>query len=369
MRPAALGGLAAGLAALACLLVLPVAGHAQALPDALYDRFNRDIVRGQVIPGYRAFAAETARLDEAANAYCAAPDDAAHGALIDRYHDAYDAWEGVQWLGFGPAKDFMRIMRIQFWPDSRNTLTRHIATLMADPRTDLLDPAVLADASVALQGFPALERLLFDDAPPGEDAYACALAAAIAANLAQMAADLAAVWDPIPDDPEASARAAIDALGYPEPAALTGELYQALYFHLEAILTVKLARPMGETLEDARATRGESWRSGRSMRNIRRNLSAIRGLLDNGDALGFADIVAETAGRPDLADALRAALDEAIAAADALAGPFTETLADPALRGDFVRLATALNSAREYVAVGVGEALGLAVGFNSLDGD
>ena len=354
------------LLALACLLAAAPL-HAQPLPAELYDRLNVDIVRDQIIPGYRRFEMQTGRLAEAATLYCRQPVYGNYVDLIARYHDAYDAWMGVQWLGFGPAKD--RSQRIQFWPDSRNRVSRQLSNLLADPRQDLLDLQVFADASVALQGFPALERLLFADDPLEADSYGCALAVAITANLAGMAAELAAAWDPAPGTPEESARAAVEALGYPDPAALTSEFYQALYQHLEAIVTLKLARPLGETLEDARPRRGESWRSGRSIRNVHQNLLAVRGVIDNGDALGFADVVADTAGRNDVAKALRDALAEAIAKAEDLDGPLEETLADPSLRPDLVRLITAANTARERVAIGVGEAMGLVIGFNSLDGD
>ncbi len=356
------------LLALGCLL-FAAPGHAQPLPAELYDRLNVDIVRDQVIPGYRQLEAETAGLREAAAAYCGQPVDTAFEDLIARYHGTFDAWMGVQWLTFGPAKDLMRFQRMQFWPDSRNRVSRQLSSLLANPREDLLDPDVLAEASVALQGFPALERLLFGDDPLLADTYSCALTIAITANLATIAADLALAWDPLPDVPEESARAAIDALGYAEPAAFTSELYQTLYQHLEAIVTLKLARPIGETLEEARPRRGESWRSGRSVRNIHLNLLAIRGVIDNSDALGFADIVADTAGRNDVAKALRDAIAEAIAKAELLDAPLEETLVDPSLRPDFVRLITAANTARERVAIGVGEAMGLLVGFNSLDGD
>src|SRR3546814_3114375 len=70
-----------------------------------------------------------------------------------------DAWMAVQHLRFGPSLLFLRVDRVEFWPDKRGTVGRHLAQLLSDHDLQPLAPRVFANGSVAVQGFPALERL------------------------------------------------------------------------------------------------------------------------------------------------------------------------------------------------------------------
>ncbi len=355
-----------------CLCVaLPVPAKAQdgSLPATAYDRLNLDVVARRLIPDHRAFEAAAGDLASSAERYCAASDPASLDDLRQHYHAAADAWMALQWVGFGPSELDQRSFRIQFWPDNRNNVSRQLGGVLAEPRQDLLDPAVLAGASVALQGFPALERLLFGDAAPGDDAYVCGLTVSISRNLATMSADLAAAWDPQPGDPAASARQALDGMLGLEPVAMTGEFYQSMFELLEAIARLKLQRPMGGSVEEARPRRGEAWRSGRSMRNIRLNLIAIRAVAENGEATGFADLLRDDAGQARAADSLLSVLDDAIALAESLDGPYETTLVDADRRDGFEKLLVAVNRTRDVFGGPMGRGLGLRIGFNSMDGD
>src|SRR3546814_21005019 len=72
-----------------------------------------------------------------------------------------DAWTAVQHLRFGPSLLFLRYDRIEFWPDKRGVVRRHLSQLLSEQDAEALQTRTFANGSVAVPGFPALERLLF----------------------------------------------------------------------------------------------------------------------------------------------------------------------------------------------------------------
>ena len=330
------------------------------LSEAVYADLNDAVIQHQIVPAHAAFADAAAALAAALDAYCPAPDAEGLAQARAAYHATYDGWMAVAWVDFGPQILFMRPMRVHFWPDSRNTLGRQLAGVLSTPREDLLDPEVLAGASVALQGLPALERLLFEGTPAADDPYACDLALGIAGNVRSIAADLAAAWA------DGQGAAGLP----PDAASLASSLYQAVYAHLELIVTRKIAPAAGNSAEEARPRLAENWRSQRAIRNIAANLEAMLTVIDNGAQTGFADVLRDAAGAPEAADRLVELLQEASAVAGSLTDrPMADLVTDPDGRAALMELAAAVDTAREIWAREAGDALGVTIGFNSLDGD
>ena len=344
------------------LLTLAAADGAaqQPLPMPVYEDLNQAIIEGQVVPASLALASAADALVPAMDAYCAAPGADALDSVRMAFHETYDRWMAVAWVNFGPQALQMRPMRLHFWPDGRNTLGRQLAGVLNMPREDLLEQATLAEASVALQGLPALERLLFDDAMATDDAYACALAVAIAANVRTIATNLAAEWG----EPERRAET------LPDDATLTANLFQAINEHFALILTRKMGPVLGNSADQARPRLAENWRSERALRNITINVSALLGVMENSDATGFADILRDQAGDDATAAALVGALEEALAIGQRLEGqPVADLVVDESARAELFRMGDAIHTARQLWAGRVGPVMGLSIGFNSLDGD
>src|SRR3546814_4643308 len=163
-----------------------------AAPD--YQAVNTALVEDYVIPLYAAFAQATAALEGALAAACEdgrpTPEEA--GAA---YHNAMDAWTAVQHLRFGPSLLFLRYDRIEFWPDKRGVVRRHLSQLLSEQDAEALQPRTFANGSVAVQGFPALERLLFDsDDDTWAMPFGCDVVRAIGTNLKSIAAGLLHDW-------------------------------------------------------------------------------------------------------------------------------------------------------------------------------
>lgn len=69
------------------------------------------------------------------------------------------AWSRIEFLRFGPLIEENRYERISFWPDPRNVMLRQIPGVLA--RYSQGEPVDLSAQSVAVQGLPALEYLLY----------------------------------------------------------------------------------------------------------------------------------------------------------------------------------------------------------------
>ena len=355
------------LAILAVLLAaLPAARPAQAIDAGAYKQLNSDLVTHHVIPRYAALETALAGFDQAAGAYCAAPSNAGFVALRTAYGAASDAWQGVQHIRFGPVDLFMRQQRFAMWPDPRNTVGRQLAEMLKSGERDRISQKSFETGSVAVQGLPALERLLYDDAPPA--GFACEAVTAISGNLAGMATDVLRAWRD--DYARTVAKAGEAGTHYQSASEATLDLFKSLHTAVELVADHKLARPLGGSAKDAKPQLGESWRSGRSMENIRLNLRAAEALyLGEGGGQGFGHFVRDVAGDKKLDDLFRRAFRQTIATADSVSLPLKEAVKDKDERVKLVQLAKETAALKQLLATRLTGALDIPLGFNALDGD
>ena len=322
-----------------------------------------------IIPAYQRLAAETEALASTADRFCTAPDAAGLSTLRAAYGAALDGWQGIEHIRFGPVQLLLREHRYALWPDKRGSVGKHLDRLLASRDPQALKPEAFATGSVAVQGFSALERLLFGTestakafAGDADASYRCAVVQTIAHNLADMSRELASEWT---QGPEAHrgyfATAAQGNAYYESDREVAGRLLNALHTELQHVSEHKLGRPLGDNIGQGRGRRAESWRSGRSLANIRRNLSALQALYE----VAFAPAL--DGNYPHAA--LEAGFARALAALDAIPAPLDKAVGEPAGRAAVTQLQSAVNDLQTLVAGPLAEALDLTLGFNSLDGD
>jgi predicted lipoprotein len=301
-----------------------------------------------ILPSVDRFAASTAALSEAAQADCRAD------ALRPAYQQAFDAWMGISHLRFGPLEAEGRGLAIAFWPDTRGMVGKTVAGLIAAEDASVADEAAFAEVSVAGRGLFALELLLYDPdlSAYGPGDYSCALARALSADLARMGRDTAADWQGYAD--------LLRTAGQPGNAVFLSEaeatqaLYTALMAGLEFTADQRLGRPIG-TFDRPRPERAEARRSGRPLQNVTLSLLALR---DLARTLATGPI-------PETEEAF----DMALQTAATLGDPLFEGVDTPSGRLRVEILQQKVDFARDAIAAEIGTTLGIAAGFNSLDGD
>ncbi|MDP5217251.1 imelysin family protein [Ruegeria sp. 2205SS24-7] len=324
-----------------CLMFFPGAALAQS-------PLVQQVVDSHVLPGFQTLAQRTEALKAASVEACT--------GLEAPYHDAFDAWMAVSHLRFGPTETQDRAFAMAFWPDTKGFTPKALSALIADQDPAVKNPAQFSEVSIAARGLFALEFLLYDAqlSTAGEDGYRCDLIRAIAEDMDRIAVDILSDWAP-------HYAALLTAPGpdsrYRSDEEAAQELFKALTTGLQFTSDTRLGRPMG-SFDKPRPNRAEARRSERSLRNVILSLAALREL---------AALLSQ--GHPGTAAELDAAFDRSIALAERLEDPVFAGVATPQGRFRVEALRNSIDEIRAIAATRLGPQLGVAAGFNSLDGD
>ena len=356
------------------------AGEDSRISSSAYQRVNEALVRHHVLPRYRSFAGATTHLREAAGALCEAPAEDALDRARSAYHVAMDAWMAMQHLHFGPLEQELRTHRVYFWPQARGKVGDAVADLLGSGDDDIFSPGRFSGTSVAVQGLPAAEHLLFarGGALSVDDeagSASCRLLGAVSRNLEEIAHAALEEWTVAALGSGSASYA--DLMLEPGPgnvdfpasqdAALL--FFSALHTGLSLVAEVKVTPVLGDGLAGARPALAESRASGRSTRNVAINLEALQAMYVGEDGRGLGEIVAASKEDPALDPLMRKAFRLTLETARSFDAPLETAATDPNLRKRVERLSLQVRALRQLVRTRVAEALDLAVGFNALDGD
>lgn len=311
-----------------------------------------NIIDNHVLPRFDILATSTQRLSDAAKADCSATSD----DLLTAYGSAFDAWVSASHLRFGPTEKDDRAFALAFWPDSRGATPRALSTLLADQDPIAASADDYRQVSIAARGFYALEFLLYDDAlmAAGEPDYHCQLVQTISA-------DIAATAQTILDDWRTTYSATIqnpspDGVYRTDQEALQ-EMFKSLSTGLQFTSETRLGRPLG-TFDRPRPTRAEVRRSGRSARHVTLSLQSLQELA-----------VLLGQGNDTLVAHLKASFEIPLSQLSALDDPTFSSVAQPQARLKIEVIQQSVEAVRGVVRSDLGPTLGVAAGFNSLDGD
>jgi predicted lipoprotein len=325
-----------------------------------------DVIR----PGYATLADETATLGDKVAALCQAPSADTLEAARKAFASAVAAWSKVEILRFGPIVEEHRYERLFFWPDPKGLGDRQIRDALAKRDESVTKPEALSGKSVALQGLPALEYLLYGDgadtlaAASEAGAFRCAFARAVAMNNEAIAKSVAEDWREGSPDEKSVLSPGPDTIPYRAPKEVTLELFKSFTAGIELVRDQKLGKPLGATPEEARPKLAAFWRSGQSLANAAGNLEGVRALFAKG---GLAQVVAGE--QPGVEKSVLFDLSHAIDVLSGIGKPMAELAEDADLRGKIEALRVSLKSAGKTAADAIARGAGLAFGFNAMDGD
>ncbi|WP_395664621.1 imelysin family protein [Methylocella sp.] len=319
-----------------------------------------------LMPRYDTLAAAAADQKKAWAQFCGRTEPASLDTLKSAFIVTANAWNAVEFVTFGPAARSLRADRFSFFPDRRNAVARGLADLVADPSPDRLEPQRFAALSAAVQGLPALERLLFDEkaaaalAAGPESKRRCAIGQAVAGNLATIASEIRSVWGDRTQGLVADLAAKKgDPDYFPDPDALPGMILTDLAGAYQRVDDQKIAPVMGDSADEAKPLAADGWRAGRSGQ-------VVVNMIESADAL-LREAALQT---PDPA---RRSLALAADAADAAAKRFPLDLGAAAKtaegRADVAAAVKAFKAAQTAVVNTLAPSLDVTLGFNALDGD
>ncbi|OZG74688.1 hypothetical protein BTA51_06820 [Hahella sp. CCB-MM4] len=358
-----------------CLLILILlcstfSHAAEREPEAYLKMLNQALKLIQ--PAHQLFADQAEELHNQIGQLCQSPSEDSLQTTRNQWRKTMESWMKVSVIQFGPLLENDSRLRIQAWPIRARLLTMGIKQLETAEAPPTLEQ--IAQGTVAVQGLPALEALLFrTDALSGlQQGQACAAAQTIAEHLIVLANTLNQRWqnefgrdfaDPV-NTPG----------GFDTPQEAFDEYMNGLVTAVQQIKRRKLEDPLGLAGKPGKAGATESYLSENSRDNLHNNLTALILYLTGGEGYGVDDdLIAQD---PDSIAVL--VLDDRIKGItkynkqltmplEALVKPATpEAEAQREVAESIFKELSLLNKAFENQ---IFEALGVTRDFNSEDGD
>lgn len=324
---------------------------------------------GQAIrPGMLEFKSRAGGLSIAMNALCSVPSDGTMAIVKGQFRQTVQAYGRIEFLRMGPLLEDNRVDRLLFWPDRRGIGLKQVQAILAEEDATATTLSTLRAKSVAAQGFGALEYVLFGTGAEtllgAEGAFRCAYGRAVAANIAQIAGEVATAWftpDGVADHLMAPAPDNVD---YRTETEALEALVGALAHGAEAVRDQRLLPFMARAGNPAQPKLAPFWRSGLTAALVRANLEGLRGLFVRS---GVAALGEAGAGGIDQSIAIQ--FDRGFVALDLVVAPIEVAVTDPAQ----VQALNDVVSVTQMLQVLIGDqlavALDLSVGFSALDGD
>jgi len=350
------------------LVMLLVSTPAAAFDHAALARRTYEKI---ILPGYQRFDDAARALAEKADALCRSPSAealaatraAARGALID--------WGRIEPIRFGPITQGQRTERLLFYPDAHGIVGKQTARLLAKKDEADIDPAKLAGASVAVQGFGALDVALYGQgseqlATSAPDAaFRCRYVRALARDIAQIASDAYADWKGAHGATWLSAGPSNKT--YLTPNETTQALFRAYVTQLEVLRLQRLAAVAGA---DAKPAGPLLPHSGLGLPLVVAGIEGERDILGP-DGFGADDLASTDKERDAIAilGSVATDLGFAVRAGEAAAAMAPDAFTDPQARERLTPMLLSLKNAEALGRAALGALTGQTLGFNSLDGD
>lgn len=356
------------LAVLTGLLATPFASPALAQLHPTGRTVITQAVEGAIRPGFDAFAAQTKALQGAMTSFCASPSEAALVSPREQFGNVVRAWSRIEIYRFGPLMKDNRSDRILFWPDRKGVALRQVQAILAGGDATATDPDALKEKSVAVQGLGALEFVLFgtgaEALQSAEGQFRCAYGTAITVLMAEMAQQMSAEWAdpsgisgrmirPQPDDPD-----------YRSNEEVLQELIGTMVFGVEASRDQRILPFLGRDGQAPKPRSALFWRSNLTMDSVLGNFDGVEALLVKSDIWRYVPPEQFVIGEGAQAEFARIRTDVGKAT-----GTVEQAMANAAQKQAIADIVASTQVLGKLLGEDLPSALGLSVGFSSLDGD
>lgn len=299
---------------------------------------------------FSAFRDESAALADASVAYC---DEGPREPVLSALEATWQAWAPLDAYQFGPIEQQAAALTVNFFPDKKNFTGRALHQHLKRPEAEQGDPAIVANSSAALQGLPAIERLLF------EDLQTCPALVGVTGNLARIASDLYDGWFAPDGWADLVRSAGPDNAVYLSNTEFTKQAFTAIDFSILRLKDHRLGRPLG-TYERAFPKRAEAWRAGLTNQIMIAQLDGLTALIDE----GFSEAVS-----PPARDEAIKILADLRTRIDAIGAPLAKAVENPLMRVRVEGIMSKLDQLKLHLDTEIAPSLGVETGFSAGDGD
>ena len=319
-------------------------------------------------PGFADLRDEAHGLVGAMADLCAGPSAEKQALAQAQFGKTATAYGRVEFVRIGPLMEDNRSDKLLFWPDRKGIALRQVQAILAEEDASATALDTLRGKSVAVQGLNALEFVLFGTGAEAlastDGAFRCQYGATIAQNVAGIADALSDGWkaeDGIaghlmaPNEAYADYRTKTEAV-----EALVGLVSHGV----EGLRDTRINPFIGQGGKAAAPKQALFWRSGLTMAMAGANIEGLEQLFS---VSGMARIGG--AADSGLDNSIRFEFSNAKRAIGLVNAPVEEAVADPKQVQALAYLVIVTQSLQALVGEQLSAALGLSVGFSSLDGD
>lgn len=325
-------------------------------------------IEGYIRPSFDRFEEQAQQLEFALADLCATASATSLDEARGRFGTTVAGFARISFLRFGPLVRENRIERLWLWPDPRGIALKQVQAVLAEEPADLLEADALQEKSVALQGFNALEFVLFgtgaEELAATSATYRCRYGSAIAVAVRRIAEEMAMEWRAADDiSARLIAPSAADA-DYRTVREVLEEFVGSAAHGIEAIRDTQLLPFIGRTRFDPKPRSAAFWRSGQTFEVMRAGFDGLESFIAQSR-------VVEAAGGDTrwLDSSLSFDFEQMRDAFSRVAPPVDAALADPAQVRALDEVLALTRDLQGLVGDALAKLLGLSVGFSSLDGD
>lgn len=345
-----------------------VSGTAQA-DDKLTQQVHQKFIDDYIVAHLKNFKDKAVELETSIDRYCFGAARPVLEAVKLDFAAAVQAWMPLQSMRFGTFEQKNRDLRVYFWPNSRGE--KQAGKMLRQMDSSKHEPNYFPNISVALQGLPIIEWLLYhpDSTLFADDMalrqYSCHHLSAISQNILEINHELIAQFGQYGAMRKSLLELSVDNKNYTSLPEVTLQLYKNIHAMVDLVHGQKLSRPIAKEYKFLKPKRLEMWRSGQSKVNLHINIASIFEAYEI-----FSPLVKANNAETD--QDVRQQFETTLALVDALPDDFYA-----ALNGD--ARAQTWQQGRELIAQmlilkttladNVTSALDIPLGFNSLDGD
>ncbi|MFM2306759.1 MAG: hypothetical protein RLZZ367_1428 [Bacteroidota bacterium] len=343
-------------------------------PSAL-ENYNRttlltNLADSVIAPAYNNLSSNAALLNNAANAFAAAPTTLNLQALQTAWSNALDSWMSCEMFNLGYAETNSLDVQIGAVPANYDLIETEIHG------TNTLDESYIAATGTTRKGFAAIEYLIYGDGITQQavlDSFTTSTAAtrrlqylqAICAHIKTQASAVSSEWNNGPGYNNFISQTQLDISGS------LNLLVNALTEHIELVRKAKVGKPLG--IDNGGTTDGslcEYRLAPRSIQNIRTNILAWKDIYTGKSGIGADDYLdhvgAQYNGQP-LSNTISQQLDVCLEKANAINAPLHSAVT--VQQAEVNALYLELKKLTVLVKVDLASNLGVIITFSDNDGD
>jgi hypothetical protein len=329
-----------------------------------------ELISGYIQPVTQSFAETAGQLPEAVRQVCSSYDTGSRDVFRTAYANTVRDFAKVHFLRYGPLIEEDRLSRLAFMPDPRGVAQRQIRKLLAEQDSDALDAHTLSGKSVAVQGLTAMQLIAFNKTGTvvlgkgGPDSFTCGYALAIARNVSAIAHETSSGWHDASGYSQELLAAGSEGARFKSPKEALETVFNVLATGVTVARDQNVLPALGASEEKAKPRRLPFSRSANGILFLSSELTGLEQVLTSMNLKEQSPAEYEW-----LFDTLGFEFKNAQNLLSQLQPPLRETLSENGAYGKLKVLAITLKSIRELVSPEIAGALGLAGGFNALDGD